>query len=77
VVKIISDAQTVHSLYKYMIKFRANEIKEIERRICILSFLYIISFVNFFFFSIEVTDGWSLWENGPIFLKRNMEFQVV
>jgi hypothetical protein len=76
VAEIISDAQTVHSLYKYMRKFRAKGIQEIERRIFILSFLYIISFVNFFFFSNGVTDGWNLWENGRVFSKKNMEFQV-
>jgi hypothetical protein len=46
--EIISDAHTVHSLYKYMRKFRAMEIQEIERRIFIFSLLYIIYFVNFF-----------------------------
>jgi hypothetical protein len=51
VAKINSDA--LHSLYKYMRKFRANEIQEIERRILILSLLYIISFVNFSFFQME------------------------
>jgi hypothetical protein len=30
VAEIISDAQTVHSLYKYMRKFRAMEMEEIE-----------------------------------------------
>jgi hypothetical protein len=49
VAKINSDAQTVHSLYKYMRKFRAKGIQELERRIFILSLLYIISFVNFLF----------------------------
>jgi hypothetical protein len=47
VAEIISDAQTIHSLHKYMRKFRAMESKEIERRIFILSLLYIIYFVNF------------------------------
>jgi hypothetical protein len=74
--KIISDAQTVHSLYKYMRKFKAMEIQEIERRIFILSLLYIISFVNFFFFSNGITDGWNVWENGQVFSKKNMEFQT-
>jgi hypothetical protein len=69
VAEIISDAQTVHSLYKYMRKFRAKGIQEIERRILILSFLYIIYFVNFFF-SNGVTDGWNLWENGQYFQRR-------
>jgi hypothetical protein len=46
--KINSDAQTVHSLYKYMRKFRAKG-EELERRIFILSLLYIIYFVNFLF----------------------------
>ena len=76
VAEIISDAQTVHSLYKYMRKFRAIGIQEIERRIFILSLLYIIYFVIFFFFSNGVTDGWNLWENGQVFSKKNMEFQV-
>jgi hypothetical protein len=47
VAKINSDAETVHSLYKYMRKIRAKEIQELERRILILSLLYIIYFVNF------------------------------
>jgi hypothetical protein len=76
VAKINSDAQTVHSLYKYMRKFRAKGIQELERRILILSLLYIISFVNFSFFSNGVMDGWNLWENGRVFSKKNMEFQV-
>jgi hypothetical protein len=49
VAEIISDTQTVHSLYKYMRKFRAIGRQEIERRILILSFLYIIYFVTFYF----------------------------
>jgi hypothetical protein len=49
VAKINSNAQTVHSLYKYMRKFRAKGIQELERRILILSLLYIIDFVNFLF----------------------------
>jgi hypothetical protein len=53
VAKINSDAQTVHSLYKYMRKFRAKEIQELERRILILSLLYIIYFVNFSSFQME------------------------
>jgi hypothetical protein len=53
VAEIISDTQTVHSLYKYMRKFRAMGIQELERRIFILSFLYIIYFVNFSSFQIE------------------------
>jgi hypothetical protein len=39
VAKINSDAQTVHSLYKYMRKFRAKGMEELERRIFILSLL--------------------------------------
>jgi hypothetical protein len=46
VVKINSDAQTIHSLYKYMRKFLRME--ELERRIFILFLLYIMYFVNFF-----------------------------
>jgi hypothetical protein len=53
VAEIISNAQTVHSLYKYMRKFRAKEIEEIERRIFILSLLYIIYFVIFSSFQME------------------------
>jgi hypothetical protein len=53
VAEIISDAQTVHSLYKYMRKFRAMEIQELERRIFILSLLYIIYFLNFSSFQME------------------------
>jgi hypothetical protein len=53
VVEIISDAQTVHSLYKYMRKSRAMEREEIERRIFFLSPLYIIYFVNFSSFQME------------------------
>jgi hypothetical protein len=37
------------------------------------SFLYIISFVNF---SNELANGWNLWENGPVFSKKNMEIHV-
>jgi hypothetical protein len=76
VVKINSDTQTVHSLYKSMRKFRAIGIQELERRILILSLLYIISFINFYFFSNGVMDGWNLWENRRLFSKKNMEFQV-
>jgi hypothetical protein len=73
--KIISDAQTVHSLHKYMRKFRALGGQEIERRIFILSFLYIIYFVNFFLF--KWSNGWlEFWENGPVFSKKNMKFQI-
>jgi hypothetical protein len=53
VAEFISDAQTVHSFYKYMIKLRAMEMQEIERRIFILFLLYIISFVNFSSFQME------------------------
>jgi hypothetical protein len=68
VVKINSDAQTIHSLYKYMRKFRAREIEELERRILILSFLYIIAFVNFLFL-FKWSNGWleSLGEWTSIF----------
>jgi hypothetical protein len=76
VAEIISDAQTVHSLYKYMKKFRAMDIQEIERRIFILSLLYIIYFVNFFFL-FKWSNGWlkSLGELTSIF-KKNVEFHV-
>jgi hypothetical protein len=74
--KINSDANTVHSLYKCMRKFRAREIEELERRILILSRLYIIAFVNFLFL-FKWSNGWlELWENGRVFSKKNMEFQV-
>jgi hypothetical protein len=68
VAKINSDAQTVHSLYKYMRKFKAKEIQELERRIFILSLLYIISFVNFLFL-FKWSNGWleSLGEWTSIF----------
>jgi hypothetical protein len=58
VAESISDDKTIHSLHKYMRKFRAQEIQEIKRRILILSFLYNIYFVNFFF-SNGVSDGWN------------------
>jgi hypothetical protein len=49
----------------------------LERRILILSLLYIIAFVKKkYFFSNGVMDGWKLWGNGRVFLKKNMEFQV-
>jgi hypothetical protein len=69
VAEIISDAQTVHSLHKYMRKFRARGIQEIQRRIFILSFLYIIYFVNFFF-SKGVTDGWNFGRMDQYFRRR-------
>ena len=54
VAEIKSDAQSVHSFYKYMRKIKAIEGEEMERRILILSLLYIIAFVNFFIsFQIE------------------------
>jgi hypothetical protein len=67
VAEIISDAETVHSLYKYMRKFRAKQIQEMERRIFILFLLYIISFVIFFLF--KWSNGWleSLGEWTSIF----------
>jgi hypothetical protein len=66
--KINSDTQTIHSLYKYMRKFRAKEIQELERKIFILSLLYIISFVNFLFL-FKWSNGWmeSLGEWTSIF----------
>jgi uncharacterized membrane protein (DUF485 family) len=68
VAKINSDTQTVHSLYKYMREFRAWEIQELERRIFILSLLYIIYFVNFLFL-FNWSNGWmeSLGEWTSIF----------
>jgi hypothetical protein len=52
VAEINSDAQTVHSFYKYM-----RKIQELERRILILSLLYIIDFVNFLFL-FKWSNGW-------------------
>jgi hypothetical protein len=57
VAEINSDAQTVHSFYKYMRKIRAKGIQELERRILILSLLYIIAFVNFLFL-FKWSNGW-------------------
>jgi hypothetical protein len=50
VAKIISDAQTLHSLYKYMRKFRSMGIEELERSIFILSFVYYFFCKLFFLF---------------------------
>jgi hypothetical protein len=68
VAEINSDAQTVHSFYKYMRKIRARGIQELERRILILSLLYIIDFVNFLFI-FKWSNGWlkSLGEWTDIF----------
>jgi hypothetical protein len=65
--EIISDTQTVHSMYKYMRKFTSIGIQEKERRIFILSLLYIIYFLNFFLF--KWSNGWleSLGEWTSIF----------
>jgi hypothetical protein len=57
VAKINSDAQTIHSFYKYMRKIRAMRMEELERRILILSLLYIISFLNFLFL-FKWSNGW-------------------
>ena len=57
VAEIKSDAQTVHSFYKYMRKIKAMGIEELERRILILSLLYIIVFVNFLFL-LKWSNGW-------------------
>jgi hypothetical protein len=57
VAEIKSDAQSVHSFYKYMRKIRARRIQELERRILILSLLYIIVFVNFLFL-FKWSNGW-------------------
>jgi hypothetical protein len=57
VAEINSDAQTVHSFYKYMRKIRATGIQELERRNLILSLLYIITFVNFLFL-FKWSNGW-------------------
>jgi hypothetical protein len=57
VAEINSDTQTVHSFYKYMRKIKAKGIQELERRILILSLLYIIAFVNFLFL-FKWSNGW-------------------
>jgi tryptophanyl-tRNA synthetase len=57
VAEINSDAQTVHSFYKYMRKIIARGIQELKRRIFILSLLYIIAFVNFLFL-FKWSNGW-------------------
>jgi hypothetical protein len=57
VAEINSDAQIVHLFYKYMRNIRAKGIQELERRILILSLLYIISFVNFLFL-FKWSNGW-------------------
>jgi hypothetical protein len=57
VAEINSDAQTLHSFYKYMRKIRAMEMQELERRILILFLLYIIAFVNFLFL-FKWSNGW-------------------
>jgi hypothetical protein len=76
VAEITSDAQTVHSWHKYMRKFRAQgEGGNGEEYFYPLFFVYYF-FCKLFFFSNGVTDGWNLWENGPVFSKKNMEFQV-
>jgi hypothetical protein len=75
--EINSDTQTVHSLYKYMRKIRARGDPRIgDKDFYPFSFVYYL-FCNPFFFSNGVTDGWNLWKNGRVFLKKNMEFQVV
>jgi hypothetical protein len=60
VAEIVSDTRTVHSLHKYMRKFRAEKIEEIEKRIFILSFFVYYNFCKLFFFSNGVTDGWNI-----------------
>jgi hypothetical protein len=40
VAKINSDAQTVHSLYKYMRKFRARDVRILEEDFYPFSFVY-------------------------------------
>jgi hypothetical protein len=57
VAEINSDAQTVHSFYKYMRKIRTRGIQELERKILIFSLLYIIVFVNFLFL-FKWSKGW-------------------
>jgi hypothetical protein len=57
VAEINSDAQTVHSFYKYMRKIRAIKIEELERRILILYLLHIMAFVNFLFL-FKWSNGW-------------------
>jgi hypothetical protein len=55
--EINSDAQIVHSFYKYMRKIRAIGIQELERRILILSLLYIIPFEKILFL-FKWNNGW-------------------
>jgi hypothetical protein len=58
VAEIISDAQTVHSLYKYMRKFRAKGSKKFREEDFDPFFFVYYLFCNFFF-SNGVTDGWN------------------
>jgi hypothetical protein len=71
--EIISDAQTVHSWYKYMRKFRAKDPRNGEDDFDHFSFVYYF-FCKKHFSSNGVTDGWNIWENGQVFSKKNMEF---
>jgi hypothetical protein len=58
VAKINSDAQIVHSLYKYMRKFRAMRIRRIgEKDFYPFSFVYYIFCKKIYFFSNGVMDG--------------------
>jgi hypothetical protein len=56
--EIISDAQTVHSLYKYMRKFRAMESNKLREEDSNPFFFVYYLFCNFFF-SNGVMDGWN------------------
>jgi hypothetical protein len=54
VTKINSDAETVHSLYKYMRKFRAREIERIgEEDFNPFSFVYYLFYKLFIYFQME------------------------
>jgi hypothetical protein len=59
VAKINSDAQIVHSLYKYMRKFRAGDRRIAEEDFYPFSFVYYL-FFKLFFFSNGVMYGWNL-----------------
>jgi hypothetical protein len=57
-----------------MITFREKgDLRNSEEYFDAFFFVYYF-FCKLFFFSNGVIDGWNLWENGPLFLKKNMEF---
>jgi hypothetical protein len=75
VAEIVSDAQTVHSLHKYMRKFRAKgDPRNSEEDFYPFFFVYYL-FCKLFLF--KRSNGWlEFWENGPVFSKKNMKFQI-